>query len=155
MLLSYFSFIPLSMRIECFAQNIDVGKVKRLFQPPCMEPISGAPGRLSLPCTISHPEAAPAAAWPGFVLVQHRAASSAMSTHLFPQCLVLHRELWGHPGAPNNFLQPETCSQSSSAKGNFPCCTGQGRQGVVVCPDVEWLMWAPQTQPSFPKTAVM
>lgn len=60
-----------------FGQNTDVGKVKRLFQPACMEPIPATAGRQSLPCTISHPQAAPAAAWPGF-----QNAASAQSCFL-------------------------------------------------------------------------
>lgn len=107
MLLSYFSFASLSMRSEYFAQNTDAGKMKRLFQPPCMEPISATPGRLSLPCTISHPQAAPAAAWPGF------RAASAQSCFL---CLVnpfvspmSGAAQWA--GAPNKSLQPKQLCQ--------------------------------------------
>lgn len=65
------------IRAFCFslcAKNTDEGRVKRLFQPPCMKPIYVTPGRLSLPRTTSHPQSAPAAAWPGFhaVSAQHR-----------------------------------------------------------------------------------
>jgi len=48
------------------AQNTGEERIKRLLHPCCTKPIFATRGRSSLPHTISHPQSARTAAWPGF-----------------------------------------------------------------------------------------
>lgn len=124
-------------RALCFflcAQNIDGGRVKRLFQPPCMKPIYATPGRLSLPHTVSHPQSAPAAAWPGFHVIsaQHSPCASPTSARLFLHSVGLHsgKRAVGPCCSPKQVPAPGDLQSKHLCKRalphHFTRCTRQG-----------------------------
>lgn len=137
------------MRIDYLAQNTDVEKVKRLFQPDCMEPIPATAGRQSLPCTISHPQTAPAAAWPGF----HAAsAQSCFLCHLNPFASPKSAAAqWAvePPWSPKQIPAARPAVKAALPKCIFPGALGEGAM-VGSVQMLGGLMWAPQTKPSFP-----
>lgn len=122
-------------------QNTDEGMDRRIFQPPCMKPMYATLGTLSLQHTISRPQSAPAAAWPGFDAVSTRChflcppCTSATSA----VCCPTDPKVWGRAAAPN---KPPTCRDPQPKKlckralpYRFACCTSHllCRYGALWC----------------------
>ena len=135
------------MRALCFslcAQSTDEGRVKRLFPPPCMTPIYATPGRLSLPQTISHPQSAPAAAWPGFHAASaQRRFLCRVSLFPPPQSVGLHSGKGAvrphcspkQVPAPRDLQSKQLCQRALPC--HFTRCTGRGSHGVSSA-DIKW-----------------
>lgn len=110
-------------------QNTDEGTDRRIFQPPCMKPAYATLGTLSLQHTISHPQSAPAAAWPGFDAVSFKPQPHQPSAApLPPRCGATLQPQISH-------LRAETHSQRSSAKGHFPIILPAAP--AISCADME------------------